>query len=288
MNDSTTSPGDREQLRTVLVAAFEGWNDAGGAASAVVKHLHDVWDAQQIAEIDPEDYHDFQVTRPEVSTTETGERVLSWPATRVSTARVPESGRQVVLVHGIEPSMRWRTFCGELLDIAEAHDVDTVVTLGALLADVPHTRPIPLTITSESVGLRAVLDVESSTYDGPVGIVGVLEHTATARGLQAASLWAAVPHYVAHPPSPKAALTILTRLEELLGEPIPLGELPVDAEAWQHGVDELAAEDGEIAEYVRELEKAKDTADLPEASGEAIAREFERFLRRRGDGATGR
>lgn len=280
----TTPDIPPERLRTVLVAAFEGWNDAGSAASSAVSHLHNVWNAVHIDEIDPENFHDFQVTRPESSTGPDGRRVVTWPATRVSTARLPGTGRPIVLVQGIEPSMRWRTFCRELLDIAERHAVDTVVTLGALLADVPHTRPIPLTITSESVGLRAVLDVEASTYDGPIGIVGVLENAATERGLQAASLWAAVPHYVAHPPSPKATLAILTRLEELLGESIPLGELVEDSEAWQHGVDELASEDVEISEYVRELEEAKDTADLPEASGESIAREFERFLRRRGDG----
>ncbi len=184
--------------------------------------------------------------------------------------------------------MRWRRYCRELLDIAEEHGVRTVVTLGALLADVPHTRPIPMTATSESVGLQAVLDVEPSTYEGPTGIVGVLQHAAAERGMQSVSLWAAVPHYVAHPPSPKATLAILARIEELLSEPIPLGDLPEDAEAWQHGVDELAAEDAEIAEYVQQLEEAKDTAELPEASGEAIAREFERYLRRRDRGNPGK
>lgn len=283
MTDSLPGQAEPDRLRPVLVAAFEGWNDAGGAASAVVNHLHTVWNAVDVTEIDPEDYHDFQVNRPEIGVDADGRRAVTWPATRVSQVRLPSSGRRVLLVRGVEPSMRWRSFCAELLDVAQDHDVDTVVTLGALLADVPHTRPIPLTITSESVGLRAVLDIEASDYEGPIGIVGVLEHAATRAGLQAASLWAAVPHYVAHPPSPKATLALLTRVEELLGEPVPLGDLAEDAEAWQHGVDELAAEDSEVAEYVRELEQAKDTTDLPEASGEAIAREFERFLRRRGD-----
>ncbi|WP_069388095.1 PAC2 family protein [Cellulosimicrobium cellulans] len=271
--------------QTVMIAAFEGWNDAGSAATAALAHLHEVWGAEDVDELDPEEYHDFQVNRPVVTTDEDGNREITWPTTTVAAATVSPSGRRVLLVHGIEPSMRWRRYCRELLDLAVAHDVRTVVTLGALLADVPHTRPIPMTATSESVGLQAVLDVEPSRYEGPTGIVGVLQHAAAERGMQSVSLWAAVPHYVAHPPSPKATLAILARIEELLSEPIPLGDLPEDAQAWQHGVDELAAEDAEIAEYVQQLEEAKDTAELPEASGEAIAREFERYLRRRDPGS---
>ena len=274
--------------QTVMIAAFEGWNDAGSAATAALAHLHEVWGAEDVDELDPEEYHDFQVNRPVVTTDDEGHREITWPTTTIATATIAPSGRRVVLVHGIEPSMRWRSYCRELLDIAVAHDVRTVVTLGALLADVPHTRPIPMTATSESVGLQAVLDVEPSTYEGPTGIVGVLQHAAAERGLQSVSLWAAVPHYVAHPPSPKATLAILARVEELVSEAIPLGDLPDDAEAWQHGVDELAAEDAEIAEYVQQLEEAKDTAELPEASGEAIAREFERYLRRRDPGDRGK
>jgi predicted ATP-grasp superfamily ATP-dependent carboligase len=273
--------------QTVMIAAFEGWNDAGSAATSALAHLHEVWGAEDVDELDPEEYHDFQVNRPVVTTDEDGRREITWPTTTIATATIAPSGRRVVLVHGIEPSMRWRSYCRELLDIAAEHDVRTVVTLGALLADVPHTRPIPMTATSESVGLQAVLDVEPSTYEGPTGIVGVLQHAAAERGMQSVSLWAAVPHYVAHPPSPKATLAILARVEELVSEAIPLGELPEDAQAWQHGVDELAAEDTEIAEYVQQLEEAKDTAELPEASGEAIAREFERYLRRRDPGSSG-
>ncbi|ACZ30510.1 protein of unknown function DUF75 [Xylanimonas cellulosilytica DSM 15894] len=282
-----TSPTGRHTARnTVLIAAFEGWNDAGSAATGALEHLGEVWGAQQVGELDPEEYHDFQVNRPIVGLGPDGKRQITWPATTVWVAQLPH--RKVVLVHGIEPSMRWRRYCTELLDLAEEHGVRTVVTLGALLADVPHTRPIPLTATSDSDGLRAVLpDVEPNTYEGPTGIVGVLQHAASERGLQSVSLWAAVPHYVANPPSPKATLAILARIEELLGEPVPLGELPDDATAWQHGVDELAGEDAEIAEYVKQLEEAKDTADLPEASGDAIAREFERWLKRRDSGKEG-
>lgn len=285
--EPTVPTGPAEHRQTVMLAAFEGWNDAGGAATAALEHLDEIWDAEEVAKIDPEDYHDFQVNRPVVTTGLDGRREITWPTTRVVAATVPGSGRRVLMVHGIEPSMRWRTFCRELLDIAEREGVTTVVTLGALLADVPHTRPIPMTASSESSGLRAVLDVEPNSYEGPTGIVGVLQHAAADRGMQSVSLWAAVPHYVANPPSPKATVAILSRVEELLADPIPLGDLPEEAEAWQHGVDELAAEDEEIAEYVHQLEEAKDTAELPEASGEAIAREFERYLRRRDDGTGG-
>lgn len=264
----------------VLLAAFEGWNDAGSAASAALAHLEDVWQADELHALDPEDYHDFQVNRPQVSLDPLGRRHISWPTTTISTAVRP-SGRQAVLVEGIEPSMRWRQYCREVLDAAQGLGVETLVTMGALLADVPHTRPIPVTTTSDDDDLRTELGLETNTYEGPTGIVGVLQHEARARGMRTISLWAAVPHYVAHPPSPKATLALLTRLEELLGEPIDMGELQDDAEAWQIGVDELAAEDSEIAEYVAQLEEVKDTADLPEASGEAIAREFERYLRRR-------
>ena len=276
-------PGDH----TVMLAAFEGWNDAGSAATEALTHLHQAWDAEQVDELDPEEYHDFQVNRPVIATGEDGVREISWPTTSVAVAHGPRTGRQVVLVHGIEPSMRWRRYCAELLDIAAGLGVRTVGTVGALLADVPHTRPIPVNATSEDAAVRTALGLEPSSYEGPTGIVGVLQHEAAARGMQSMSLWAAVPHYVAHPPSPKASLAILHRVEQLLGESIPLGELPDDAAAWQAGVDELAGEDSEIGDYVRQLEQAKDTAELPEASGEAIAQEFERYLRRRDTGNGG-
>ena len=267
----------------VMVAAFEGWNDAGEAASGAVEHLAEVWGATDFAELDPEDYHDFQVNRPLVALDESGQRFITWPTTKLYWARPPGAARDVVLVRGIEPSMRWRAYVAELLGHAERLGVGTIVTLGALLADVPHTRPIPVTTTSDDRGLMRRLALEPSTYQGPTGIVGVLQEGASRAGLPGLSLWAAVPHYVAQPPSPKASLALLRRVEELLDVTVPLGELPEDARAWEHGVDELAEEDTEIAEYVRQLEEAKDTAELPEATGEAIAREFERYLRRRGD-----
>ena len=271
----------------LLLAAFEGWNDAGNAASDAVDLLLDAWDAEVVHELDPEDYHDFQVNRPQVATDDDGERSLTWPGTTVAVARAPVSGRRVVLVRGIEPSMRWRSFCAEILDQANRLGVGTVVCVGALLADVPHSRPIPVQVTSEDPRVQALLAVEGSDYEGPVGIVGVLALAARSAGLHSMSVWAAVPHYVAQPPSPKATLALLSSLEEILGEPVPLGELAEDAHAWERGVDELAREDPEVAEYVRQLEEAKDTAELPEASGEAIAREFERYLRRREKGTGG-
>ena len=265
----------------VLVAAFEGWNDAGEAATGVVEHLEESWQAVPLGKIDPEDYYDFQVNRPHVSVDETGVRSLDWPTTRVSLARPAGFGRDVVLVRGIEPNMRWRGFCAELL--AAVHDlgVERIVTLGALLADVPHTRPVPVTVSTSDEKLAKSLGLEPSRYQGPTGIVGVLQDAARRDGLVATTLWAAVPHYVAQSPCPKATLVLLRRIEDLLNLPVPLGDLPDEARAWQHGVEELATEDPEIADYVRRLEQARDTTDLPEASGEHIAREFERYLRRR-------
>jgi predicted ATP-grasp superfamily ATP-dependent carboligase len=269
-----------ELVDPVMLCAFEGWNDAGDAASGAVLHLEDVWTATQIAEFDPEDYYDYQVNRPEIVFDE-GARSIVWPTTRISVARIPLATRDVVLVHGIEPSMRWRQFSAELLGAARDLGVEMVVTLGALLADTPHTRPVPVSGTSGDLALAERLGYEPSTYEGPTGIVGVLQDACATAGIPAVSLWAAVPHYVAQPPCPKATLALLARIEDLLDVPVPLGDLPEESRAWQIGVDELAAEDEEITAYVRQLEEAVDTADLPEASGDAIAREFERYLRRR-------
>lgn len=269
-----------ELVSPVMLCAFEGWNDAGDAASGAVLHLEDVWSADQVAEFDPEDYYDFQVNRPEI-TLEDGVRSITWPTTRISVARIPLATRDVVLVHGIEPSMRWRSFTAELLSVARDLGVEMVVTLGALLADTPHTRPVPVSGTSSDSDLALKLGYEPSSYEGPTGIVGVVQDACASAGIPSVSLWAAVPHYVAQPPCPKATLALLARVEDLLDVPVPLGDLPDEARAWQIGVDELAGEDEEIAAYVAQLEEAVDTAELPEASGDAIAREFERYLRRR-------
>jgi proteasome assembly chaperone (PAC2) family protein len=265
----------------VLIAAFEGWNDAADAATDAVEHLEDVWDAEPVAELDPEEYYDFQVNRPQVSMGEDGIREITWPATRISVARAVLPGRDAVLVRGVEPSMRWRSYCAELLGLTDELGVELVVTLGALLADTPHTRPVPVSGTVTDPELGRTMALEISRYEGPTGIVGILQAACTATGVPAVSVWAAVPHYVAQPPCPKATLALLRKVEDLLDLTIPLGDLPDEARAWERGVDELASEDEEIADYVHTLEQARDTADLPEASGEAIAQEFERYLRRR-------
>ena len=282
--DPRESPRELSDLREpVILAAFEGWNDAGEAASGAVRHLLQVWDAELAYELDPEDYHDFQVNRPVASLDEGGRRRLTWPTTRVYVASPPGSDRDVLLVHGVEPSMRWRSYVKELLGLAAESQASLLISLAALLADSPHTRPISVTRSSEDPELCERFGVERPNYEGPVGIVGVLHDAAAVLELPALSLWAAVPHYVGQPPSPKATLALLRMVEEMLDVTIPLGDLPEDARAWEHGVDELAEEDSEIGAYVRQLEEAKDTADLPEASGEAIAQEFERYLRRRGE-----
>ncbi|MFE7628096.1 PAC2 family protein [Streptomyces sp. NPDC057509] len=276
--------GVPELIDPVMVAAFEGWNDAGDAASTAVAHLDREWKGEVFAALDAEDYYDFQVNRPTVWL-DGGVRKITWPTTRLSVVRVGgDKPRDLVLVRGIEPSMRWRSFCNEILGFAHELGVEMVVVLGALLGDTPHTRPVPVSGVTSDADLARTMDLEETRYEGPTGIVGILQEACTHAGVPAVSLWAAVPHYVSQPPNPKATLALLNRLEDLLGLRIPLGELPEDARAWQVGVDQLASEDSEVAEYVQTLEEARDTAELPEASGEAIAREFERYLRRRDPG----
>lgn len=279
-----------ELVDPVMVAAFEGWNDAADAASNAVRHLADVLDSDLFGAMDAEDYYDFQVNRPTLALGDDGEREIVWPTTRFSVARVPVAAsrtgsaepafRDVVLVHGIEPNMRWRSFCEELFDLARDLGVTTIVVLGALLADVPHTRPVPVSGSSSNEEMQSAHGLDKPTLQGPTGINGVLQEMARHEEIELVSFWAAVPHYVAQAPCPKATLALIRRIEDVLDLTIPLGELPEEARAWETGVDELAAEDSEVAEYVRTLEEAKDTAELPEASGEAIAREFERYLRR--------
>lgn len=276
---------DVPELRSpVLIAAFEGWNDAADAASSVIDHLMRVWHARVVAAIDPEEFYDFQVNRPIVGTNDEGMRRITWPSTQLAVASPPGALRDVILLRGIEPNMRWRQFCAELLAASTELGAELVVTLGALLADTPHTRPIPVTGTATEPDLSDRLKLEQSNYEGPTGIVGVFQDACTQRDIPAVSFWAAVPHYVAQPPCPKATLALVGQLEDVLEISIPLDDLPEESRAWERGVDELAEEDEEIGDYVRALEETRDTADLPEASGEAIAREFERYLKRRDSG----
>ncbi len=265
----------------VVIAAFEGWNDAGDAASGTIDHLMEVWDAKVIGAVDPDDYYDFQMNRPMVGTGPDGHRRLTWPGTRIAIASPPGMQRDIILIRGLEPNMRWRQFCAELLAVCEELGAEMVVTLGALLSDTPHTRPLPVNGTASELDLMDRLKLEHSSYEGPTGIVGVFQDACSMIDVPAVSYWAAVPHYVAQPPCPKATLALVGHLEDLLETGIPLGELPEEARAWERGVNELAEEEEEIADYVRALEEARDTSDLPEASGEAIAREFERYLKRR-------
>jgi proteasome assembly chaperone (PAC2) family protein len=278
---------DRPLVSPVAIAGFEGWNDAGEAASGVVNHLGIAWQATPIGALDPEEFYDFQVNRPVIDIEDGRTQRLIWPTTRISLARTEQSGlpRDVVLVHGIEPNMRWRAFSDEIVDALADLGVELVIMLGALLAEAAHTRPVPVSVGSSSTKLMADTGVGRVDYKGPTGIVGVLQHACTGAGIQAVSLWAQVPHYVSHPPSPKATLALLRSVEDILDVPLPLADLPEEARAWERGVDELAEQDAEVAEYVRTLEEAKDATELPEASGDAIAREFERYLRRRGGGS---
>ncbi len=273
-----------ELVRPLVIAAFEGWNDAAESATAVVDHLMRAWGAKVVAAIDPEEYYDFQVNRPTIGIDENGFRKLTWPSTHVAIASPPQLDRDVVFIRGIEPNMKWRQFTSELLQTIDELGCELFVTLGALLSDSPHTRPIPVSGSTTEPDLMEKLDLEQSTYEGPTGIVGVLMDACARVDIPAMAYWAAVPHYVAQPPCPKATLALLTRLEDLLEIPMPLGDLPDEAQAWERGVNELAEDDEDIADYVRSLEESRDTADLPEATGEAIAREFERYLKRRGDG----
>jgi proteasome assembly chaperone (PAC2) family protein len=287
--DQSPAEEERQLVEPVLVAAFEGWNDAGDAASAAIEHLQLTWEATALAEVDPDDYYDFQVTRPTVRMVDGVTRRVEWPTTRLSVCRPPGATRDVVLMHGIEPNMRWRKFCAELIDHINDLGVTTVVTLGALLADTPHTRPVPVTGTAYDAASAARFGLERSRYEGPTGIVGVLQDACVRAGVPAISIWAAVPHYVSQPPSPKATLALLHRVEEVLDMEVPLGELPEQAEEWERTVTEMAAEDEDVRDYVRALEERGDSETaLNETSGDAIAAEFERYLRRRRPGGPGR
>ena len=271
----------------MVIAAFEGWNDAAEAASGVVNHLGISWESTPIAAIDPDDFYDFQVNRPVIEVNGGKTERLVWPTTRLSLARASATGleRDIILVHGVEPNMRWRGFTEELIDGFTELGVELVVIAGALLADSPHTRPVPVTVSGSAPDLlRGVNSSETSDYKGSSGIVGVLQYSLGAADIPAVTLWASVPHYVAQAPSPKATLALLRSVEDVLDLTLPMSELPEEARAWERGVDELASQDSDVAEYVRTLEEAKDATDLPEASGDAIAREFERYLRRRGTG----
>ncbi|WP_322409196.1 PAC2 family protein [Microbacterium invictum] len=271
--------------RRVIVAAFDGWNDAGEAASSALSQIRGTDGFEPVFSVDPELYFDYQYTRPQVSIDGEGRRRLAWPETTLLRPVRKTRGTQLWLLTGVEPARAWQAFAAEIVDAALREDITGFVALGSMMSDVPHTRPISVFAGSDNEQLRQTLELEKSTYEGPVGILSVLAHAAEAAGIPTASLWASVPHYVAgHTPSPKATLALLDRLEDLTGAQVPRGDLSTEAAAWEASIDAAAADDEEMTEYIRQLERTRDTWDSPEASGDAIAQEFERYLRRRGDG----
>ncbi len=274
----------------LLVVAFEGWNDAGEAASGAVRLIKESLELYPIAEVDPEDYFDYQFNRPTVANDENGDRQLIWPGVTIYGPVLPNTPvfgggdapapSHLYLLLGTEPSRGWKTFTHEILDVIETNEIGAIVFLGAMLADVPHSRPISVFTSSENAHVRAALGLERSGYEGPVGILSVLADAAEKHGISTMSIWASVPHYVHNAPSPKATLALIEKLEEVIGVEIPRGELESEAAAWESGIDALAGDDDDMASYIEQLEQARDTVDSPEASGEAIAQEFERYLRR--------
>ncbi len=275
-------------VRPVLITAFRGWNDGGQGATMAAGFLARHWAAERFADIDPENYFDFQATRPQVTLEDGITRRIEWPENEFLHARVESLGRDVILLLGVEPNLRWRTFNALIVGLAQRLGVDLVISLGALLADVPHTRPAPVSGTASTPVLVKQLELEQSRYEGPTGIVGVLHDAFREAGIPSASLWAAVPHYVSMTPSPRAALALCDRLAELLGGEIDLTELREASVAYERQVSEAVVGDTETLQYVEELEQrtdAFDGDDLP--TGDALAAELSRFLLERetdGDG----
>jgi len=270
-----------------IICAFSGWNDAGDAASAALTFIGESLNAERFARIDPEDFYDFQSTRPQINFDDEGKRQITWPGVEIFAARVPRAPRDLILVQGPEPSMRWRTFCGHIIDLAEALGTQLVVTMGALLADVPHSRPVAITGLASDAGLVERLGVSETTYEGPTGIVGVLHTACGEAGLPSASLWASVPHYVAAAPNPKAALALVRKIESLVAVSVDATDLENATGEYERQVSRAVQSDPEVQAFVERLEEAagQDTpelgpTDLP--SGDTIASEFQRFLRQQG------
>jgi len=272
--------------RPVLIGAFRGWNDGGQAATLATGYLARLWEARKFADIDPELFVDFQATRPQVSLDEGRTRKIEWPENAFFRARIPGTNRDAVLLIGVEPNYRWRTFSELVADLAGDLGIELVVTLGALLADVPHTRPSPVTGAATDPKLVDELGLQLSRYEGPTGIVGVLLDACRRAGIPSVSLWAAVPHYVSLAPSPRAARALCERLSGVLGAEIDVGELAEAEKSYVEQVSEAVASDSETAAYVEELEHRADSLDWLEESGglpsgEALAAEIARFLRDR-------
>ena len=272
----------------IMVMAFSGWNDAGEAATGAVEHLLSAWQNEPndvvpelIADIESEEFYDFQVNRPHIFVDDSQIRNITWPTTEIFGVVLPHFERDLVIVKGTEPSMRWKSFTRELLDLADDLEVSLIITMGSMLADVPHSRPIAVSGSSAHPDLATRLGVEVSSYEGPTGILGIISDGCMRRGIDAVSLWAAIPHYASSSPSPKATLSLVNSLEDFLEITIPPGDLSEAADEWEKDVTEMAKEDSDVAEYVKALEDSKDAAELPDVSGDSIAKEFERYLRRR-------
>jgi proteasome assembly chaperone (PAC2) family protein len=270
-----------------LICAFKGWNDAADAASSAIQFVGSALGARRFATIDPEEFYDFQATRPRVRMVDGQAREVVWPEVELFEARVPRAPRDLILMTGAEPSFRWRTFCKLVVELSEVLGTQLFVTLGALLADVPHTRPISVTGLSSDPALVARLGLAPSSYEGPTGIVGILHAACQDAGLPSASLWAAVPHYIAATPNPKAALALVRKLEGLVGVAVDGSELESAAADYERQVNVAVQSDPDVQAFVERLEQAaseEETDDAPTAlpSGDTIARDLQRFLRQRG------
>ena len=274
-----------ELRNPVAILAFNGWSDAGEAATGAITHLLNISGNQEtlIAEMISEDFYDYQQIRPMVFVNNSQIRQLKWPNTNIYAIKTPNFDFDLIVVMGPEPSFRWQTFTNQLLDLFEDLEVDLVVNLGALLADAPHTRPISVTGTSSNPELASKIGFEVSRYEGPTGILGVVQDLCQKRDIDACSIWAALPHYASGSPSPKATLALIEELSDFFEVTLPVGDLPEAAKAWEIAVTQLAEEDTEISDYVKQLELDLDESELEEATGEDIAKEFEKFLRRQGD-----
>ncbi len=284
--DSLTWEGDLPKLRSpILVCSFRGWNDAAAAASTALATVANSLDAELIAQIDPEEYFDFQSTRPTITLTEGQARQIDWPENNLIAARVPGGDRDLVLLDGTEPNLRWRTFSETIATAADALGVEMVITMGALIAEVSHTLAVPITGLASDEDLVEELDLQRSSYEGPTGIVGVVHDCCRQVGMTSASLWAAVPHYVAAVPNPKAALALLRRLEGLTGIAVDASDLEAETTSYEEQIGRAVAANPEIEELVErieaeQVEQLSDGEDLP--SADAIAQEFQRFLRQQG------
>ncbi len=285
--DSLIWESDVPQLRSpMLICSFRGWNDAASSSSRALASVAESLDAELVAQIDPEEFFDFQTTRPTITLKEGQARHIEWPQNNMYTARVPAAGRDLVLFDGTEPNLRWRTFSEGIATAADALGAEMVITMGALVAEVSHPLPVPITGLASSEELVEELDLERSNYEGPTGIVGVVHDCCRQLGMTSASLWAAVPHYVAAVPNPKAALALIRRLEGLTGIAVDASELELETESYEEQIGRAVAANPEIKELVERIEAEQveqlgdEGADLP--SADTIARDFQHFLRQQG------